>query len=72
MLKEVVFLLQAFVYFAVGCGANYALGSLYSTVEMDIDTRIKKAMDAAAEFSAGVRAPYYWIDSDSKNIKMLA
>ena len=58
-------------YFATGCGANYALGSLYSTVEMDIDTRIKKALDAAAEFSAGVRAPYYQIDSDSKKIKML-
>lgn len=47
---------------AVGCGEDIARGSLYSTEHMsmvnDPDLRIRIALDAAQEFSAGVRGPF--------------
>jgi len=43
---------------AVGCGASYALGSLYSTPKMTPLQRIKTALQCAENFSAGVRAPF--------------
>lgn len=47
-------------YHAVGCGRDLALGSLYTTnqFEMSPKERITTALSAAAEFSAGVRAPF--------------
>lgn len=47
-------------YHAVGCGRDLALGSLFTTNQYDIDPeeRIEIALNAAAEFSAGVRAPF--------------
>lgn len=44
-------------YTAVGCGADIALGSLYSTVHMEPAIRIRFAIEAAERFSAGVRGP---------------
>jgi ATP-dependent protease HslVU (ClpYQ) peptidase subunit len=48
-------------YFAVGCGSEYALGSLYQT-STDKDTSIKdkviKALDCACYFSAGCGGEY--------------
>lgn len=45
---------------AVGCGEDLALGSLYTTREFDLSprARIEIALEAAAEFSAGVRGPF--------------
>lgn len=44
---------------AVGCGADYSLGSLYSTTQSkDPEKRIRIALGAAAHFSAGVCPPF--------------
>jgi hypothetical protein len=47
-------------YHACGCGRDIVLGSLYTTSDLDMgpEERIRKALDAASEFSAGVRGPY--------------
>lgn len=45
---------------AIGCGADYALGSLHSTSSLlaSPEARIRSALDAAESFSAGVRGPF--------------
>lgn len=45
---------------AVGCGFELALGSLHTTgtLNMSAKRRVMLALAAAAEFSAGVRAPF--------------
>ena len=43
---------------AVGCGATYAKGSLFSTQDMEPEDRIKMALKAASHFSPGVLGPY--------------
>jgi len=47
-------------YAAMGCGAQIALGALYATrnSKMKPEERVMLAMSAAAEYSAGVRAPF--------------
>jgi len=47
-------------YEAEGCGRALAMGALHATkdIKMSPRTRIKKALDAASELSAGVRPPY--------------
>lgn len=47
-------------YFALGCGEDLVLGSLHATNEFDLTPkdRITMALNAAAEFSAGVRGPF--------------
>ena len=45
-------------YTAVGCGQDYALGSLYATLESIPTKRIKLALETAAYFSAAVRPPF--------------
>lgn len=50
-------------YEAVGCGADIAIGSLYTTgkhTTMYALKRIKAALEAAEEFSAGVRGPFVY------------
>jgi ATP-dependent protease HslVU (ClpYQ) peptidase subunit len=42
---------------AVGCGADIAIGSLYSTPHQQPQDRIELAIKAAERFSAGVRGP---------------
>jgi len=44
-------------YASCGCGANYALGSLYSS-SGGIVERINQALQCAAYYSAGVRRPF--------------
>jgi len=47
---------------AIGCGMSYALGSLHSTrnsKKLSPEQRIRKALRAAAEYSAGVRPPFH-------------
>ena len=55
---------------AVGCGAQIALGSLYTTqslsAPMDPEERINMALNAAAQFSAGVSAPFIIIKQKKK------
>lgn len=48
-------------YAAVGCGAQIAFGALYATatLRMKPEERIKIALNAAVEYSAGVRAPFH-------------
>lgn len=48
---------------AVGCGAAYALGALYSMGDFPPADRITTALHAAAEFSAGVRGPFVMLAS---------
>lgn len=46
-------------YDAVGCGAQIALGAMHATDNsLDPEVRIRKALDAAEAFSAGVRGPF--------------
>jgi hypothetical protein len=45
-------------YAAVGCGADIASGSLYSTIGMPPEERIRIALEAAERFNAGVRRPF--------------
>ena len=45
-------------YAAVGCGAQLCLGSLYSTTGQPPRDRLRQALRAAEQFSAGVRGPF--------------
>ena len=48
-------------YSACGCGEDLALGALYSTAGEKPEVRLKKALEAATAFSAGVAAPYAYV-----------
>jgi len=52
-------------YESVGCGDNYALGALYALekTKLDIEQKIKVALETAEEFSTGVRRPFKLIDN---------
>jgi ATP-dependent protease HslVU (ClpYQ) peptidase subunit len=45
-------------YHAVGCGADYALGSMRVTASTKPKQRIRMALETAAHFSAGVAGPF--------------
>lgn len=47
-------------YVACGCGADIALGAMYATkhLKMKPKVRLELALNAAAEYSAGVRGPF--------------
>ncbi len=47
-------------YDTVGCGSDLALGAMHATRNLKIkpEDRIKKALEAAVEFNAGVRPPF--------------
>lgn len=47
-------------YDAVGCGANLALGSMFSMHKLQREPQeiVQTALEAAVEFSAGVRGPF--------------
>lgn len=45
-------------YDAVGCGANLALGSLFTSEGVSPRKRVQVALYAAEQFSAGVRGPF--------------
>lgn len=45
-------------YHAIGCGADYALGSLASTAGLSAEERVRRALECAELFSGGVRAPF--------------
>jgi 20S proteasome alpha/beta subunit len=48
-------------YVSVGCGSHYALGSLYTTHNLDMtpEEKLIVALNAANNFSAGVCPPYH-------------
>lgn len=46
-------------YAATGCGYAYALGSLHSTRGQKPEDRIRAALEAAADGSAGVAPPFH-------------
>ena len=50
---------------AVGCGTEFALGSLYSTGDQDVSPsdRIVKALETAEFFALGVRRPFIIISN---------
>lgn len=45
-------------YAAIGCGADYALGVLFANGHLKPGERILQALEAAEQFSAGVRRPF--------------
>ncbi|WP_434614550.1 hypothetical protein [Azospirillum sp. B2RO_4] len=45
-------------YHAIGCGSDYALGSLASTIGQPPEERVLKALECAELFNGGVRAPF--------------
>jgi len=50
-------------YESIGCGENYAIGCLYAleNTNISIEKKITKALEAAEEFSTGVRGPFHII-----------
>lgn len=48
---------------AVGCGANFALGSLHATATADPRKRIEQALRIAERCSAGVRGPFHIVEA---------
>jgi 20S proteasome alpha/beta subunit len=53
-------------YMAIGCGAEVALGSLYSSGDQSPEERIRLALEASQRYNAGVRSPFYLISSDAQ------
>lgn len=49
-------------YHAVGCGASYALGSIYSSDLLEPQERVLLALKASEAFNAGVRGPFRILD----------
>lgn len=43
---------------AIGCGREYALGAMAVTTTWSAEQRIRKALEVAGYYSAGVRPPY--------------
>jgi hypothetical protein len=56
---------------AVGCGEPFALGSLYTSTGKP-DARIRTALEAAANFSAGVVGPFTIISGATADTPMEA
>lgn len=48
-------------YDACGCGEDIALGSLFSTQGEPLQ-RLETALNAASQFSAGVRPPFHYVE----------
>lgn len=51
---------------AIGCGAPFALGSLFSSEGLNPEERITLALSAAETFSAGVQRPFHILNYDCK------
>jgi len=45
-------------YSCIGCGEEYALGSLFSTDGQPVEDRVLKALEASAYFNNAVSAPF--------------
>ncbi len=54
-------------YDAVGCGESYAMGAMWGgDTGQPPEERIRRALAAAANFSAGVAAPFFILRSDGE------
>jgi len=49
---------QLLPFYAVGCGEDIALGALFANSHLEPEKRILQALEAAEQFSAGVRRPF--------------
>jgi ATP-dependent protease HslVU (ClpYQ) peptidase subunit len=49
-------------YDAVGCGEEFALGSLHGSEDLPPADRVRRALEAAAHHSAGVSPPFHVIE----------
>lgn len=59
-------------YLAVGCGAQIALGSLYTSRRKKDPRKILRiALEAAERFSAGVRRPFMLVSTEREEIEVL-
>lgn len=52
-------------YYAIGSGADLALGSLYSTVGLKDEDRITIALEAASKFNSAVAAPFVVVKQEA-------
>jgi 20S proteasome alpha/beta subunit len=59
-------------YHAIGCGAQIAMGALFATEGMAPEARLLLAMEAAEEFSNGVRRPFRLVRSDREGTELLS
>ena len=53
-------------YDACGSGAPYALGSLYSSKNVDVEQVVLESLESASFFNAGVSAPYTYYRTKKK------
>jgi len=51
-------------YAACGCGNSIALGALYASEGMSPKKRVRQALKAAEQFSAGVRGPFNIVSTE--------
>jgi len=49
---------SAWDYEAIGCGEDIAMGALFASKLKDPEAKIKIALEAAEQFSCGVRGPF--------------
>lgn len=63
---------SSYNYIAMGSGELHAIGSLYTTQDSDLSPqeRIVKALMSAQEFAVGVEAPFYIINTKTKETEV--
>jgi ATP-dependent protease HslVU (ClpYQ) peptidase subunit len=61
---------SAFNFDACGCGEDFALGSLHSTKDSKLspEERILYSLRASSEFSTGVQAPFYILNTENGKV----
>jgi hypothetical protein len=50
-------------FYACGCGEPIALGAMYVTDDLPPRERLRLALEAAEQYSAGVRAPFHFVQT---------
>lgn len=48
-------------FYACGCGEPYALGAMFASPDLPPKERLALALEAAQSYSAGVRAPFHFV-----------
>ena len=59
-------------FHAIGCGADYALGSLASTAGQPAEQRVRRSLECAELLNGGVRAPFRieHLDVEEENLTL--
>ena len=59
-------------FHAIGCGADYALGSLASTAGQPAEQRVRRSLECAELLNGGVRAPFRieHLDAEEENLTL--